>query len=158
MTRSIRTIALVGCCAEKLERPAPAYEMYRSPLFRLCLAYAERTLGAETLVLSAKHGLMELDDEIEPYDLALSSMTRHERERWTNRVHAQFCRVLDLPSGRGIAEVPSNRRPIRVVMLAGALYRFELPIGCELEEPLKGLGIGSRLSWLRARVPRQEAA
>ena len=37
-------------------------------------------------ILSAKYGLLSLDQVIEPYDVALSEKTRQERNRWAERV------------------------------------------------------------------------
>jgi hypothetical protein len=35
-----RQIALVACCGQKLEQPAPAEYLYISPLFKKAAAYA----------------------------------------------------------------------------------------------------------------------
>lgn len=64
-------LVVIACGADKLNRPAPARELYTSPHFRHALraaqAYAGRTDSA-VRILSAKHGLLELDTIVTPYD------------------------------------------------------------------------------------------
>lgn len=59
------TVGLVGCASQKLKRPAPARELYVSPLFKKASAYAEATCD-RWYVLSAKHGLVHPDAVLEP--------------------------------------------------------------------------------------------
>lgn len=157
----IRTVALVACCAEKLPHAAPANELYRSTLFRLSQAYAARVAG-EVYVLSAQHGLVALDQVLEPYDLALSEMDAWERAWWAHEVEAQLADVLGAELDVKLDE-PDPMDPIdsewflhdpslRVVLLAGKLYRPAGFVERYLEEPMAGMGIGQRLSWLRAQV------
>ena len=61
------TIAIVACGQSKTDYPAPARELYTSSTFRLNLAAAEAIAG-RVLVLSARHGLVELDQVLDPYD------------------------------------------------------------------------------------------
>src|SRR3546814_861850 len=49
-------VFLVACVAAKLDRPAPARDLYASPWFQKARAYVERQGGA-WFILSAKHGL-----------------------------------------------------------------------------------------------------
>lgn len=58
---------IVGCGAAKLDRAAPARELYTGSLFRAARAYAERS-GLPWRILSAEHGLISPDKVIEPYD------------------------------------------------------------------------------------------
>jgi hypothetical protein len=159
--RPIRTVALVACCAEKLQHAAPAREFYRSPLFRLSLAYAERVAG-EVYVLSAQHGLVALDQVLEPYDLALSEMDAWERAWWAHEVEAQLAEVLGAELDTKLEEAEPmdpidsewflHAPHLRVVLLAGKLYRPGGFVERYLEEPLAGMDIGERLSWLKSQV------
>ena len=72
---------IVPCGAEKASEAAPARFLYEGQAFRLALAAAEaeaeatfRDLGleADVLILSAKHGLVSPDAELEPYDVKVS--------------------------------------------------------------------------------------
>lgn len=79
-------IALVSCTKSKTPYPAPARVLYsRSPLFRKALAYVERYAG-QIYVLSAKYGLVTLDQQLEPYEQTLKQMPIQERRAWAERV------------------------------------------------------------------------
>lgn len=127
-------VGLVGCCSRKLDVPAPAERLYRSPLFVLCAAYARRHCDTWA-ILSAKHGLVRPLDLVEPYDLALSSLSAGERAAWADRVHFAL-RDWAAELGR-----------VRFVALAGATYRRALD-RLPHEAPLARLGIGEQLAAL----------
>jgi hypothetical protein len=82
----IRIIGNSQCKKAKLEinakvaQCAPASELYTSPRFKAALEYA-RTLTSENriFVLSAKHGILPLDVEVEPYNKSLYDMNGTER-------------------------------------------------------------------------------
>ena len=65
---------VIPCGAEKLDHAAPARQLYSSSHWQWQLAqveaYAER-MGGTVLVLSAQHGLVDLDQELLPYDTTL---------------------------------------------------------------------------------------
>lgn len=62
-------IVVVPCSGSKLEHPAPARELYTGSLFRLALRAARRLVDDDWIrILSARHGLVELERELEPYD------------------------------------------------------------------------------------------
>lgn len=52
-----------------------AKDMYVSDLFKKSLEYARRLNPAKIYILSAKYGLLELDDMIEPYEITLNEMS-----------------------------------------------------------------------------------
>ena len=58
----MRKIVLISCVSKKLVHAAKVRDIYVSPLFRLNLAYAESLKPDAIYVLSAKHGLLPLDD------------------------------------------------------------------------------------------------
>lgn len=67
-------IVVIACGAAKLDRPAPASELYTSGHFTLMLRAARRladTQGGRVLVLSARYGLVELDTVLDPYDVKM---------------------------------------------------------------------------------------
>jgi hypothetical protein len=137
-------VALVSCCGPKLDHAAPAKDLYVSDLFKKSRAWAERYCD-RWAILSAKLRLVGADEVIEPYDVTLSEMTRTEREAWAQRTGAQI--------GRGL---PRRRSPVTLVFLAGELYvacARHIP-GPQVprEEPLKGMQIGERLSWLKDQL------
>ena len=148
----MKTIVLVGCGKEKLQRPAKAKELYTGPLFRKARAYAEKH-GDLWRILSAKYGLVDPETVIAPYDATVAGKPQKERHNWAVVVrNAISCNLLTWTHDNG-----TNWRcePVRFVCLAGAPYLscFELE-GCKIrefcviEKPLEGLGIGQRLKFL----------
>ena len=124
-------VALIACCGKKADAPAPARELYRSPLFRKSVAWAERR-GLPCAVLSARHGLVMPGDVLPPYDLTLARLPAGERAAWAARVNADLRRRL---------------AGCEFVVLAGRLYRAALA-GLPHTAPMAGLGIGRQLRWL----------
>lgn len=133
-----RRVILISCAATKLDRPAPAADLYTSPLFRAAGSYAEAS-GHPWFVLSARHGLVEPTTVLERYDLKITNLTPGERSAWADRVaRALYYRGF---GGWGVFEVhggDSYARPLRVALS---------PISLDIIEPLAGLGIGHRLQW-----------
>lgn len=133
-----RRVILVSCAATKLDRPAPAADLYASPLFRAARCYAEAS-GHPWLVLSARHGLVEPTTVLKPYDTKLTDLKPDERSAWADRVtRALYFRGF---GGWGVFEVHAGNtyaRPLRDALA---------PIALDILEPLAGLGIGRRLQW-----------
>ncbi len=66
-------IVVVGCGRAKRDRRVPAKELYTGS-FHWCCRYAGMELlhdGGRLYILSAAHGLLDLDTEIDPYDLTV---------------------------------------------------------------------------------------
>jgi len=65
-------IVIISCGKKKLTRPAAAGELYIGSYFIMLLSYALTIAPAKNVfVLSAKHGLVRLDDRLEPYGLKM---------------------------------------------------------------------------------------
>lgn len=136
------TVGLVGCASQKLQRPAPARELYVSQLFKKASVYAEATCD-RWFVLSAKHGLVHPDTVIEPYDMRLGT-----NDRTSPPIHAWAAGVR----GQLAAEL-AGLEDVTLVALAGEQYRTVLLNSVwRYEVPMKGLGIGQQLGWLTAQL------
>ena len=102
---------LVGCVKGKRSYASPARELYNSTLWVHRRAYAERA-GCAWYILSAKHGLLHPDTEIEPYDLALSHLSAADRREWSRRVLVELVaavpalqgKVVEIHAGKTYAE------------------------------------------------------
>ncbi len=130
-------IALVACGKGKRDHPAPARDLYSGALFRKASAYCEATYD-RWYILSAKHGLVDPETVVAPYDLSLSHLDRAERGAWAERV-AEDLRRLDVLDAA-------------FFLHAGEKYARPLePLLGEAHRPLRGLGIGKQLAWYRAR-------
>lgn len=133
---------LVSCVKTKLPRPARAKDLYVSDWFRKARAYVERE-GGEWRILSAKYGLVDPEEVIQPYEKTLTTMRTAERRMWA----AEVLDELELC----LADVDA------VVFLAGQRYReFLEPSlrsrGVALDVPMRGLSQGRQLAWLGARL------
>src|SRR5205823_5951243 len=102
--------------------PAPARELYASPLFRLASRFCSATCD-RWFVLSARHGLVDPQHVIEPYDVTLPGLNRAGREAWACRVVGQLRRRGLLGSGH------------RFLLHAGAGYAELLAARLGAEQP-----------------------
>lgn len=64
---------IIPCSAGKLDERAAADDLYTGAMYRFTRANVDR-LGGTILILSARHGLVELDQEIDPYDTKMTDM------------------------------------------------------------------------------------
>ena len=126
-----RPVYLIACSAAKLDHRAPARDLYTGQAFRFAMQAASRA-GAEVWILSALHGLVHPDTELDPYNVTLSDMSAADRAAWTERTAAQ----LEQLKGR------------RVTVLAGANYAAACA-QLDAAYPLAGLGIGEQLAALK---------
>lgn len=134
---------LVGCVKKKSDRVGPAREVYASPLWRFRRKYAER-LAVPWFILSAKHGLLDPDTRIEPYDLALADLSPAERRTWSRSVLNQFKDVTTDLVGRTI-EVHAGKLYVEY-----GLERGLRQAGAEVYRPLAQVpGIGSQIAWYK---------
>ena len=137
-------VGLVACGAGKRAEPAEARILYTSPLFTKSMEYVEKRCN-KWYILSAKHGLLNPDQVIAPYEKSLNTKSRAEREGWAAKVWRDLEKWL----------VPDDE----VIMLAGKKYReFLAPRinnhGCQIKVPMEGLGIGRQLQWLADQLSK----
>lgn len=137
-------VALIGCGKTKQPGSHRARQLYSGRLTQRALAYGERTAD-EAWILSAKHGLVGLDQELEYYDERLPA-------RWKDRAWWGL-RVRNALTGAYRA------LPLHLIVLAGADYAnavlidpYRTPIPWTYELPLDGLQVGERLSWLTTQL------
>jgi cytoplasmic iron level regulating protein YaaA (DUF328/UPF0246 family) len=133
----MRKIVLISCVSVKLSHKARAEDLYISPLFKYGLSYAKTLHPDKIYILSAKYGLLELDEIIEPYNTTLNTMKSNEIKEWSERVLIQLNKKVNLNSDQ-------------VIFLAGNNYRkYLIPHIKDYIIPLKNLGIGKQLKFLK---------
>lgn len=133
-------IVLLSCASKKALQKTKARELYQSTLFKYGLRYAESLKPDKIFILSAKYGLVGLNEEIEPYDKTLVTMPVKEVKEWADKVRNQLSQVADLKKDE-------------FVFLAGINYRkYLIPFIANYKVPLKGLGIGRQLKFLKAKA------
>jgi len=78
-------IGLVGCVKNKRQHPAPAQDLFVSPLFAGRRATVEKR-AAQWFILSAEYGLVDPHQVIAPYDRDLASLPAALRHEWSRVV------------------------------------------------------------------------
>lgn len=135
-------IVLISCVSKKLDRKAKAKNLYLSPLFKYALSYANTLNPDKIFILSAKYGLVSLDEEIEPYEKTLNAMKTNERKEWAEKVLLKLKEV-------------SNLNEDEFIFLAGNNYRKFLITNIKnYSAPLKNLGIGKQLKFLKDKITK----
>jgi len=129
-------VSLVGCGKAKRAHACKAEALYTGSLFTASLSHARATSDV-VFVVSALHGLVELDEVLEPYDAKLEPAQGYE---WAQRVLASLNRTIGhWPRQITILAGATYAQPLRLVMLGKCL------------SPLDGLTLGARLRWLTLR-------
>lgn len=134
------TVIFVACVKTKREDTAAAKDLYVSDWFKKARRYVEAR-GLPWFILSAKHGLVAPDYQIERYGKTLKEMCACEKRDWADGVLGAISR-----------EIPDLQHAI---FLAGRSYRELLTSelkkrGVKVEVPMEGLRSGQQLQWLKA--------
>lgn len=136
----METIVLISCVKKKQNKKSKAEDLYISSYFKKCLEYAKSLKPDKIFILSAKHGLLSLSTETEPYELTLNTFKVSELKDWSTRTLEQLAGEANLKNDR-------------FIFLAGNKYRkFLLPALNNYEVPLEGLAIGKQLQYLNQRL------
>jgi hypothetical protein len=97
----MKTVVLLMCGKNKLPCKAKVKDLYTSGRFRKSIEYAETLTTKDNIfVLSAKHGVLDLDREIEPYNKSIYKMNSDEKNEWANMVIAQLESRYDINNDR----------------------------------------------------------
>ena len=142
-------IILIACVSKKGNKKAMAKDLYISDLFKSSLAYARKQNPDKIFILSALHHLLDLNKEIEPYNVTLSNISKQkrkpglkiltstEKEDWGKKVINQLSEQADLKNDE-------------FIILAGQPYIKPIFKSIShLTNPLIGLGQGKRLKFLK---------
>jgi hypothetical protein len=133
-------IAFIGCSKDKLKGNMPARKLYsKSRLFNKCLAYSEK-YADKTCILSAKYGLISPDEKISDYDLTFKDKNRGQKIIWAIKVKEELAKIVS--------------KDDIIILLTGKEYSKYIRkfLNNKIEEPLKGLGIGDRLRYLKFKI------
>src|SRR6478672_8027687 len=118
----------VGVSSIAAHIPRPAARLFESPGFAHARERAVRS-GLPWFVLSAKHGLLDADDVIGPYDVELGDRSAGYRNAWAEWVVAQLGDRVALAGATvevhgGVDFVQPLRRPLAA---RGAAVELPLP-------------------------------
>jgi len=132
-------IALIGCVKKKVSYKTKAESLYDSTLFKYSLQYAKQEAN-KVFILSAKYGLLALDTFIEPYEVTLNTFLEQQKIEWSNRVFKQIKKEIGLDN--------------QFIYLCGSNYKQYLIDRIPGSDPLKGLGLGKRIQWLKNNIKK----
>ena len=134
-------IVLLSCVKKKSPHKSKARDLYISTLFRYSLRYAEQIIKPDKIcILSAKHGLLNLDKIIEPYEETLNNKKREEQRFWAKKVFAQIEKECDVKNDT-------------FIFLTGKKYNQDLSLYLpHIQLPLKNLTQGKRVQWLKQKL------
>lgn len=130
-------IALIGCSKTKNDKICKTADMYKGELFKKALLLCQKLRYDEIYVLSAKHGLLQLTDAIEPYEETLNKAGKEKMKIWADKVIKQLnARIM-----------PDDE----LIFYCGRNYYkyLEKEIHNKKYFPLKGLGMGRQLQYLK---------
>jgi hypothetical protein len=136
-------IVIVACGAKKIDREARARDLYVGSYFKACLAYALTLAKAkDVFIISAKYGLVGLNDVIEPYDKKLGAPFSVTEFSLTDQAE-----LLGLLTKK--VKVIGGRR---YVGLCRKVWRKGLVA------PLEGKGgLGKQIQWMRRQTDGKNA-
>lgn len=143
-------VGLVSCVKSKQSSPAPARELYTSALFRGARRAVETTCEA-WFVLSARHGLLDPDTVVEPYDDTLRTASRSRRRRWSREVLEQLRQQLD-GLGDHVFELHAGRSYYDHGLASGLQEA-----GATVVIPTEGLPLGRKLAYYAERRENRAA-
>ncbi len=136
----MRNVYLLTCSRRKTENVAIAKDLYTSPSFIAARKIAEKE-GAIWYIISAKHGLIDPEKKIKPYDLSLRSLSEIEKDKWTSNIVNSIIKNLDTND--------------KITFLGDDLYFNHLSeklrlAGFNVTSPLFGKTIDEKLHWLNS--------
>ena len=144
----MKQIILIACVSLKGDKKTKAKDLYKSSLFKSSLAYAYKQNPDKIYILSALHHLLDLDKEIEPYNVTLSNVPKYkrkaglkilntsEKKEWGKKVIEQLAKKADLKNDT-------------FIILAGQEYMKPIIDNIlHFTNPLKGLRQGERVKFL----------
>ena len=129
-------IAFISCVKEKRIGKYKAKDLYTSDFFRKSFGYCSSKYD-KVFILSAKYGLLELEDEIENYEMTLNDFTKVQKVEWSVMVCDQLETKID-DSDDLYFYVGNNYRQHLLPLLSNNCF-----------VPLEGKGIGEQLQYFK---------
>ncbi|MBU2530666.1 MAG: hypothetical protein KKD35_06470 [Elusimicrobia bacterium] len=125
-------IVLIPCVKEKLDYKAKASDLYIGALFKKLFEFAKSLSPDKIFILSGKYGLLELDDEIEPYDKNLNLCNVEEIIAWSDEVIGKLGKLADLNNDEFVFVVGTNYRKFIIPSIKKSI--FLIPQGLTSQE------------------------
>ena len=148
----MKKIVLLSCVWNKKSLRSKAKDLYISQLFKSSLAYSYSLNPDKIFILSALHHLLDLETEIEPYNVTLSNIPKSKRKiglivlspaekiEWGNKVVEMLSEQTDLQNDQ-------------FIILAGREYIKPIkPYIKKIDDRLHGLRQGERVKYMKANL------
>lgn len=142
----MKTVILIACGKKKRREASKAKDLYQGSYFKKTLEYAyilSKKYKADIYILSAKHGLLELDTIINPYNFTLNNVDEKYKKNWSYGVIKKLNKKI--------------KKTDRVIFLAGKNYNKYLKMYYKNNsEPLEGLTMGKKLKRLNELIKEEK--
>lgn len=99
-------VCLVACSGTKLESRSPSWKLYDSTLFEKSFA-AAMVVGVP-YIMSAKHGIVDVDERLDDYNETLKDYTVEEKREWVESLEIPSAETLVLFGGRDYVKPIKN--------------------------------------------------
>lgn len=133
----MKRIAFISCVKTKKNHKCKAGDLYISDLFKKSKEYCLKKYD-KVYILSAKYGLLDLNEEIEPYELTLNNMSISEQKKWAYKVYKQIESKIGLE--------------YEFYFFCGKNYRKYLLPKLKGKELLKNLSFGNQLKFYKQNI------
>lgn len=140
-------IILIACVASKQNKRCKAKDMYISPLFKKSWEYANLLQPDKIFIISAKHHLLNPEDEIEPYNETLYEFTSAQRKEWAKTVLNGLKSSVTGSLNDNEFTILAGKKYYEYLVRENGIHNFSLP--------LKGHGgIGCILKFLNEQITK----
>tara|TARA_R100000152_G_C6779379_1_gene210950 strand:+ start:867 stop:1280 length:414 start_codon:yes stop_codon:yes gene_type:complete len=129
-------IGIIGCGSKKQIKKCRAEDMYLGSFFKMSTSIVKKTTE-RYFILSAKYGVLNPSDIIEPYELKITDLKTEQYRRWIFQNSKRLQQLIN--KNETIYSLASDR-------YNNALYQFNV------YAPMTGLTMGYRNSWLRKKT------
>jgi len=148
----MKKIILIACASKKSSIKAKAKDLYISTLFTKSLAYAHTLNPDKIYIISALHHLLDLETEIEPYNVTLSSIPKSKRKEGIIVLSS----AEKIEWGKKVVKMLSEQTDLQddqFIILAGQEYIKPIkPYIKKIDDRLHGLRQGERVKYLKANL------
>jgi hypothetical protein len=142
-------IILISCVSKKEKTKSKVKNLYKGPLFKYSLNYAKSLNSDNIFVISALHHLLDLEEEILPYDITLSKVPKSKQKEGLKVLNSSE----KIEWGKKVIEKLQSKFDLKndkFIFLAGNEYiKPIIPYLINWEAPLNGLKIGQRIKFLK---------
>jgi hypothetical protein len=148
----MKRIVLIACVSKKGKQKAKTRHLYKSPMFKHSLAYAESLKPDMIFILSALHHLVELDKELEPYNVTLSYVPPQKRKPGLHMLSSQEKKLWGAEVLRMLSE-KTDLNSDQFIILSGQKYIEPIKDGLtNYVDVLNGMSLFERVPFLKNQL------